>query len=100
MTLASRNSPLLDNGSLTLLLWRCGFMETDLVRKALSISTESTNSFHGYAQATNVFHVYALDYKSGSAGKIDSVGVQFSSREFISRQSEENSEVECPTVEC
>jgi hypothetical protein len=38
-------------------------MKTDLVRNALSISTESTNNFHGYA----------LDYKNGNAVKIDSV---------------------------
>jgi hypothetical protein len=48
-------------------------METDLVRNALSMSAELTNNFHGYAQATNIFHGYALDYKSGSAEKIDSV---------------------------
>jgi hypothetical protein len=49
MTPESRNSPLLDNGSLTYVLWRCGFMHTDLVRNAISMSTESTNNSHGYA---------------------------------------------------
>jgi hypothetical protein len=29
--------------------------------------------FHGYAQATNIFHGYAPDYKSGNAEKSDSV---------------------------
>jgi hypothetical protein len=48
----SQNSPLLDNGSLIHILWRCGFVETELVWNALSISTESTDNFHGYAQAT------------------------------------------------
>jgi hypothetical protein len=58
MTSESQNSPLLDNSSLTHVPWRCGFVETDLVRDALSMSTESTNSFHGYTQATNSFHGY------------------------------------------
>jgi hypothetical protein len=62
MTPESRNSPLLDD-SLTHILWRCGFVETDLVRNALSMSTESTNYFHGYA----------LDYIWSLAGKNDSI---------------------------
>jgi hypothetical protein len=53
---------LLYNGSLTHILWKCGFVETDLVRNAFCMSTESTNNFHGYAQATNFFHGYAQNY--------------------------------------
>jgi hypothetical protein len=49
MASESRNGPLLDNGSLTPVLWRCGFVETDFVRDVLSMPTESTNNFHGYA---------------------------------------------------
>jgi hypothetical protein len=30
---------------------------------ALSMSTESRNNIHRYAQATNIFHGYALDYR-------------------------------------
>jgi hypothetical protein len=30
-------------------------VETDLVRNTLSMSTESTNNFHGYSQATKTF---------------------------------------------
>jgi hypothetical protein len=45
MTPESRNSPLLDNGSLRQVLWRCGFEVTDLVLNALSISTESTKIY-------------------------------------------------------
>jgi hypothetical protein len=50
-----------------------------MVRNAISMSTESTkvstdtckqHIFHGYAQATNIFHGYALDYESGSAENI------------------------------
>jgi hypothetical protein len=37
-------------------------METDLVRNALSMSTESTKNVYGYAQTTNIFHGYAIDY--------------------------------------
>jgi hypothetical protein len=59
----SWNSPLLDNGSLKHVLWTCRFVETDLVRNALSMSTESTNSFHGYA----------LDYIESSAEKNEAV---------------------------
>jgi hypothetical protein len=70
MTPESRNSPLLDNGSLTHVLWRCGFVETDLVRNALSMSTGSTNHFHGYAWATNIFNGYVLDCKSGNTKKM------------------------------
>jgi hypothetical protein len=51
---------------------------TDLVRNALSISTESINMFHGYAQATNIFHGYSLDYIKSSAGKNDSFARQSS----------------------
>jgi hypothetical protein len=59
MTPESRNGPLLDNGKLKHVLGRCGFVETDFIRNALSMSTESTNNFHGYAQAKNIFHGYA-----------------------------------------
>jgi hypothetical protein len=52
MTPKSRNSPLLENGSITRVLWRCGFVQTDLVQNALSMSTESTN----------ILHRHALDY--------------------------------------
>jgi hypothetical protein len=48
-------------------------METDWIRNALSMSTESANIFHGYAQEINIFLGYALDYKSENAEKIDSV---------------------------
>jgi hypothetical protein len=48
-------------------------METNLVRNALSISTEATNIFHGYAQATNIFHGYALAYIRGRAEKYSPV---------------------------
>jgi hypothetical protein len=59
MTPESRNSTLLDNGSLKHILWKCGFVETDLVRNAFSILTESTNNFQEYEEATNIFHGYA-----------------------------------------
>jgi hypothetical protein len=58
MTPEIRNSPLLDNDSLTHVLWICGFMETDLIRNALSMSTESTNNVYGYVEATNIFQGY------------------------------------------
>jgi hypothetical protein len=58
----SRNGSLLNNGSLTHVLCRRGFVETDLVQNALSISTESTNNFHGYT----------LHYIRSRAGKNDS----------------------------
>jgi ribosomal protein L19 len=48
MTAENQNSPLLDNGSLTHVLRRWRFVETDLVWNALSMSMESTNNFHGY----------------------------------------------------
>jgi hypothetical protein len=66
ITPESRNNPLLGNGSLTRVLWKFGFVETDLVRNALSMSTESTNMFHGYPQTTNIFHGYELDYIQGA----------------------------------
>jgi hypothetical protein len=47
-------------------------VETDLVRNALSMSTESTNNFHGYEQATNVFHEHALDHIRSRAENNDS----------------------------
>jgi hypothetical protein len=78
----SQNSPLIDNGSLTHVLWRCRFMETDLVQNALSKSTESTNNFHEYVQATNIFQGYALDYTRSRAEKIDSFTIRLSSRGF------------------
>jgi hypothetical protein len=53
---------LLGNGSLIHVLWRCGFVETDLVWNALSMLT----------QATNIFHGYALDYISSCAERNDS----------------------------
>lgn len=65
MTPESRNSPLLDNGSLNffsairnrlvevnallrnhhIFLWRYDFIETDLVRKAFSMSSEKQQTF-------------------------------------------------------
>jgi hypothetical protein len=59
MTPESRNSPLLDNGSITH-VWRCGFVETDLVRNALSIN------------GINNFHEYTLDHIRSRAEKNDS----------------------------
>jgi hypothetical protein len=47
-------------------------VETDLVWNALSLSTDSTNNFHGYEQATNNFHGYALNYIRCRAEKNDS----------------------------
>jgi hypothetical protein len=49
MTPESRNSPLLDNGSLTYFSMEMRIRGNDLVRNALSMSTESTNNFHGDA---------------------------------------------------
>jgi hypothetical protein len=72
MTPENRNSSLLENGSLTHFLWGCGFVETDLVRNTLFMSTESTNNFHGFVQATNVFHGYALGYIRSCAEKKES----------------------------
>jgi hypothetical protein len=88
----SWNSPLLDNGSLTH-LWIYRFVETDLVRNALSMSTDSTNNFHehakatnifhGYKQATNIFHGHALDYTKSRPEKNDSF-VREARRQFNS----------------
>jgi hypothetical protein len=56
-------------------------VETDLVRNAFSMSTESTVCMDtrkqqtvsiGYAQATNIFHGYALDYIRSRAEKNES----------------------------
>jgi hypothetical protein len=55
-------------------------VERDFVRNALSVSTKSTNNFHGYAQATNIFHGYALGYVRSRAGKNDSYAIYFSHR--------------------
>jgi hypothetical protein len=41
------------------------------------MSTESTNNFHGYAQATNIFHGYELDYIWNPAEKNDSFVREF-----------------------
>jgi hypothetical protein len=74
---------LLGNGSLTNILWRCGFVEIDFRRNALSMSTESTDNFHGYAQATNIFHGYALDYLRRRTENYDSFVREFR-RQFSS----------------
>jgi hypothetical protein len=63
MTPESRNSPLLNNGSLKrvsaatdthwhTLVWRSGFMKTDLVRNAFSVLTESKFSTDTNKQPT------------------------------------------------
>jgi hypothetical protein len=41
------------------------------------MSTESTKNFHGYEQATNIFHGYTLDYIRSSAEKDDSFVREF-----------------------
>jgi hypothetical protein len=64
VTLERRN-PLLDNGSLTHASMEMQIHGARTGTQRAFISTESTNNFHGYAQATKIFYGYALDYKSG-----------------------------------
>jgi hypothetical protein len=44
-------------------------VEIDLVLNTLFISTESTNNFHLYAQATNIFQGYGQD-NIGARGSV------------------------------
>jgi hypothetical protein len=49
------------------------------------MSTESTNNFHGYAQATNILQAYVLDCKSGSAEKTESTSKEVKLVKYLSR---------------
>jgi negative regulator of replication initiation len=51
-------------------------MEADWVRNALSMSTKSTNNFHEYTQATDIFHGYAQEIFSMDMRYIMKAGIQ------------------------
>jgi hypothetical protein len=63
-------SPLLANGSVST-------FPPQLIDTEKSIASQmfgkhvfvTTNNFHGYSQATNIFHGYALNYRNGNAAK-------------------------------
>jgi methionine aminopeptidase len=62
MTPESRNSLLLRNGSLTHVSMEMR-IRGDLLDTERAFHVNRTKKFfHGYAQATNIFHGYALDY--------------------------------------
>jgi hypothetical protein len=83
MTLDSQNSPFLENGSLTQVSMEMLIRRDRLgTERDFHVSGISKGS-HGYAQATNIFQGYALDCKSGSSEKIDSVVLQFRRKSVV-----------------
>jgi hypothetical protein len=76
MTPESRNSPLLDNGWLTHVCMELRIRGDQLGKERAFHVNGINKGSHGYME-TNIFHVYALDYKSGNAEKIDSVVREF-----------------------
>jgi hypothetical protein len=71
----SRNSPLIDNDSLTH-VYREMRIHGGRLGSERAFHVNGINEGSMYAKVTNIFHGYALVYKSGSAEKIDSVIVQ------------------------
>jgi hypothetical protein len=62
MTPESWNSPLLDNGSLTHISMEIRIRGDRLGTDRAFHVNRFNEGFHEYAQATNIFHGYALDY--------------------------------------
>jgi hypothetical protein len=93
MTPESRNSPLLDNGSLTQVSMEVR-IRGDRLGMERAFHVNGLNNFHEHAQATNIFHGYALKYENDSAGKIESVVREFSVRLWsVSQRKTEAEEV-------
>jgi hypothetical protein len=72
----SRNSPLLVNGSLTLVSMEMLIRGDRLVMERAFLVNKVKNIFHGYAQATNIFRSYHYTVKAGMQRRLIRKGVQ------------------------